>query len=81
MDVLTALIAVLIGWLLGYGQQSWRDRREAQLATRLLVDELLFSKAELVNHRDNLDWTVFGRSATVSGRRTARSSCAFCRSL
>jgi hypothetical protein len=59
MDVLTALIAVFVGWLLGFGQQAWRDRREAQLAARLLVDELLFNKAELVNRRDNLDWTVY----------------------
>ena len=48
MSVLTALVAVLVGRVLGYGQQAWRDRREAQLAARLLADELVFSKDELM---------------------------------
>ena len=59
VNALTALVAVLVGWLLGFGQQAWRDRREAKLAARLLLDELLYSKAELGNRRDNLEWAAY----------------------
>lgn len=55
MDVVIGLVAVFVGWFLGFGQQAWRDRREAQLATRLIIHEIGLNKAELES-RANRYW-------------------------
>jgi hypothetical protein len=55
MEALIALLAVFFGWLLGFGQQAWRDRREAQYAARLLIHELGINAAEL-DSRARSDW-------------------------
>jgi hypothetical protein len=54
-----ALVGVVLGWLLGFGQQALRDRREGQLAARLLIHELGTNAAELDARRDSLEWQPY----------------------
>jgi hypothetical protein len=56
MSVLLALVLLFVGWLLGFGQQAWRDRHEAQLAARLLAAELLQNQMELATRASGGSW-------------------------
>lgn len=59
MEVAFAFGGILFGWLLGFGQQAWRDRREGQIAARLLASELGAQRAELAGRRDHLGWDPY----------------------
>jgi hypothetical protein len=60
-----ALGGILLGWLLGVGQQIWRERREAMLAGRILSMELASNLAAIEVPMKDRDWDA-GRMQQLS---------------